>query len=240
MSKPHDLRFQVRDLLHRTSAEPGVLPVEGRDDLVRIPEEEVEEMVNVLAMETRERVEGADLGTTWLTPSRWASFWSPSGKGRRRRRWSWLESVARFGFMARVAEWERLTTARKPEGWMIAGLQGAVESSVAEEVREADEGRSPSTTRSVRSRPSSCAGSRSTSPTTPTRDSCSCGPSPALGERSERWSARRPSRWCSSATARPCGAQPARSRARPLEDFQRIWKYGFLLRSFEEFFREDY
>jgi hypothetical protein len=25
-----------------------------------------------------------------------------------------------------------------------------------------------------------------------------------------------------------------------VEDFQRIWKYGFLLRSFEEFFREDY
>ncbi len=25
-----------------------------------------------------------------------------------------------------------------------------------------------------------------------------------------------------------------------LEDFQRVWKYGFLLRSFEEFFRDDY
>ena len=25
-----------------------------------------------------------------------------------------------------------------------------------------------------------------------------------------------------------------------VEDFQRIWKYGFLLRSFEEFFWEDY
>jgi hypothetical protein len=25
-----------------------------------------------------------------------------------------------------------------------------------------------------------------------------------------------------------------------VEDFRRTWKYGFLLRSFEEFFREDY
>ena len=41
--------------------------------------------------------------------------------------------------MARVAEWERLSTARKPVGWMIAGLQGAVESSVAEELRESDD-----------------------------------------------------------------------------------------------------
>ena len=50
------------------------------------------------------------------------------------------QSVARFGYMARVAEWERLSTAREPEGWMIAGLQGAVESSVAEELRESDDG----------------------------------------------------------------------------------------------------
>ena len=41
--------------------------------------------------------------------------------------------------MARVAEWERLSTAREPVGWMIAGLQGAVESSVAEELREPDD-----------------------------------------------------------------------------------------------------
>ena len=38
-----------------------MLPVEGRDDLVRIPDEDVQEMVNVLAMETRERVDKADL-----------------------------------------------------------------------------------------------------------------------------------------------------------------------------------
>ena len=49
------------------------------------------------------------------------------------------ESVARFGYMARMAEWERLATVRTPRGWMIAGLRGAVEANVADELEEAAE-----------------------------------------------------------------------------------------------------
>ena len=54
-----DLRLSAMGLLRGTR--PGWLPVEGRNDLVRVPEDEAAEMVNVLAMDTHEYVDKAEI-----------------------------------------------------------------------------------------------------------------------------------------------------------------------------------
>ena len=47
-----DLRLSAMGLIRRDKA--GWLRVDGRNDLVSVPEDEAEEMVNVLAMDTYE------------------------------------------------------------------------------------------------------------------------------------------------------------------------------------------
>jgi hypothetical protein len=240
VSKPRDLSFQVRDLLHMTSAEPGALPVEGRDDLVRIPDEDVQEMVNVLAVETRERVDRAELEDDVARALSMGFPLVTRREGTPKETLVVAESVARFGFMARVAEWERLTTARKPEGWMIAGLQGAVESSVAEEVRESDDGEKPFydalgevTAFFVRREPLDV-------PYDAGEGFVLMWTIPGVGGQ-----VRASLREKTLPMVLQRDGEALRGPAGPIEgatveDFRRTWKYGFLLRSFEEFFREDY
>jgi hypothetical protein len=142
--------------------------------------------------------------------------------------------------MARVAEWERLTTARKPMGWMIAGLRGAVESSVAQELKEAEDGEKSFydalgevTAFLVRREPLDV-------PYDADEGFALMWTIPGMGgevralvrEKTLPMALQRHSEGLKSAAVPNQGAT--------LEDFQRIWKYGFLLRSFEEFFWEDY
>ena len=150
------------------------------------------------------------------------------------------QSVARFGFMARVAEWERLSTAREPVGWMIAGLQGAVESSVAEELRESDDEEksfygalAEVTAFFVRREPLDV-------PYDANQGFMLMWTIPGVGgevrallrEKTLSMVLQRDGQGLKGPTGPIEGAT--------LEDFQRVWKYGFLLRSFEEFFRDDY
>lgn len=220
--------------------EPGTLPVEGREDLVVIPEDDVEEMVNVLAVATRECVEKGKIEND---VARALSMGFPLVTGREAAPEETLavaEAVARFGFMARVAEWESLTTARKPVGWMIAGLQGAVESSVAEELREADDGEksfydalAEVTAFFVRREPLDV-------PYDANEGFVLMWTIPGVGGEVR---ALLREQTLPLVLKRDGGI--LKGPAGPIEgatvdDFQRTWKYGFLLRSFEEFFREDY
>ena len=84
--------------------------MEGRNDLVSVPEDEAEEMVNVLAMDTYEYVDQGEIqdgaaralsrGFLLVTER------EPATEGTLVA----AQSVARFGYMARMAEWERLAT----------------------------------------------------------------------------------------------------------------------------------
>ena len=142
--------------------------------------------------------------------------------------------------MARVAEWERLTTARKPEGWMIAGLQGAVESSVAEEVREPDDEEKPFydalgevTAFFVGREPLDV-------PYDANQGFVLMWTIPGVGGE-----VRALLREKTLQMALQRDGEALRGPAGPIEgatveDLRRTWKYGFVLRSFEEFFREDY
>jgi hypothetical protein len=46
--------------------------------------------------------------------------------------------AARIGYMSRVAEWERVPAAQKPRGSMVAGLRQALEASLMDELGEAE------------------------------------------------------------------------------------------------------
>jgi hypothetical protein len=235
-----DLSFQVRDLLHRTNVEPGTLPVEGREDLIVIPEDDVEEMVKVLATATRECVEKGKLEDN---VARALSMGFPLVTGREAAPEETLavaQAVARFGFMARVTEWERLTTARKPAGWMIAGLQGAVESSVAEELREADDGEksfydalAEVTAFFVRREPLDV-------PYDANQGFVLMWTIPGVGGEVRALLREQTLPMVLEHDAEGLKGPAGPIEGAAMEDFQRIWKYGFLLRSFEEFFREDY
>ena len=233
----------MRNLLHRPTVEPGTLPVEGRDDLVVIPEDEVEEMVNVLAMETRARVDKEEIGDDVAHALSMGFLLVTEREAAPKETLAVAQSVARFGFMARVAEWERLPTARRPVGWMIAGLQGAVESSVAEELSEADDaddGEKPFydalgevTAFFVRREPLDV-------PYDANEGFMLMWTIPGVGGE-----VRALLREKTLLTVLQRDGEGLKSAAVPIEgatveDLQRIWKYGFLLRSFEEFFREDY
>ena len=101
------------DLLRRKK--PGWLPVEGRDDLVSVPEDDAEEMVDLLARRRtstwtggRSRTDAAralSMGFLLVTER------EPATEETRVA----AQSVARFGYMARVAEWG---------GWPRSGRPG--------------------------------------------------------------------------------------------------------------------
>jgi hypothetical protein len=218
----------------------GTLPVEGRDDLVVIPQEDVEEMVNVLATKTRQCVDNGEIEDDVARALAIGFPLVTQREGAPKETLVVAQSVARLGFMARVAEWERLSTAREPVGWMIAGLQGAVESSVAEELRESDDEEksfygalAEVTAFFVRREPLDV-------PYDADQGFMLMWTIPGVGgevrallrEKTLSTVLRRDGQGLKGPTGPIEGAT--------LEDFQRVWKYGFLLRSFEEFFRDDY
>jgi hypothetical protein len=232
------IRDQAMGLFRRNKA--GWLPVEGRDDLVRVPEDDAEEWVNVLAMETFERV---DMGKIPDDAARALSMGfvliterEPATEETRVA----AESVARLGYLARVAEWQRLAGTWTPRGWMFAGLRGAVESNVADELEEAEAAEKSFhdvlgevTAFFVRREPLDV-------PYDADEGFALMWTIPGMGGE-----VRALVRDKTLQMVLQRHGEGLRSPAGPIEgatveDFQRIWKYGFLLRSFEEFFWEDY
>ena len=130
-----DLRLSAMGLLRRTR--PGWLPVEGRNDLVSVPEDEAEEMVNVLAMDDlRVRGQGGDRG--WRGPRPLEGLLlvterEPAPEGTLVA----AQSVARFGYMARMAEWERLATGANAQRMDDRRPPGGGRVEVADELEEA-------------------------------------------------------------------------------------------------------
>ena len=218
--------------------EPAWAPVEGHGDLVSIPQDEAEAMADALATESRVQVEGGELdpdvanalgrGLQLVTGREPATDDATATAG----------SVARFGYMARVAEWQRLPTARRLDGWMVAGLRGAVQASVAEELDDdADGGRSyyealgEVTAFFVGREPLDV-------PYDTAEGFALMWTIPGTGgevrallrEKTLQMALDRPGAGASN----PRGETEGPS----VEALQRVWKYGFVLRSFEEFFWE--
>jgi hypothetical protein len=123
-------------LLQWRRAGIDALPIDGHGDLALVSEQDAERMLDALATDTFERVDIEEIGNDLARALAMGLFLvTDIGEAPNETvlaaRW-----VARVGYMARVVEWERVSAARRPRGWMIAGLRGAVESSVEEELRE--------------------------------------------------------------------------------------------------------
>lgn len=238
MARPiRDLTVQAMGLLRRKKA--GWLPVEGREDLVSVPEDEAEQMVNLLAMETYEYV---DKGAIQDDAARALSMGFLLVTEREPATEETLvaaQSVARLGYMARVAEWERLATTRAPRGWMLAGLRGAVESNVAEELEEAENAKTSVydvlgevTAYFVRREPLDV-------PHDADEGFALMWTIPGMGGEVRALVRDETLRMVLQRDGEGLRSPAGPIEGATVEDFQRIWKYGFVLRSFEEFFWED-
>lgn len=232
-----DLRLSAMGLIRRNKA--GWLRVDGRNDLVSVPEDEAEEMVNVLAMDTYECVDQREIhdgaahalsrGFPLVTQR------EPASEGTLVA----AQSVARFGYMARLVEWETLGTVRTPKRWMITSLRGAVQSHVADELEEAgDVERSfhdalaEVTAFFVRREPIDV-------PYDAKEGFVLMWTIPGMGGEVRALVRQRTLQMVLQRDGEGLRTPAGPVQDATLEDFQRIWKYGFLLRSFEEFFWED-
>ncbi len=234
-----DLNIRAMSLLRRRQAEPEWVSVEGRADLVSIPQDEAEEMVNVLATQSREHVDKGEIDDD---TARALSMGLQLITGREPASEAVMvvaESAARFGYMARVAEWQRLTMAGSLEGWMVAGLRSAVRASVAEELEDAANEKRPFhavlgevTAFFVCREPLDV-------PYDADEGFALMWTIPGMGGE-----VRALLRDKTLQMALDRGGAGRDNPAHPVEgatveDLQRVWKYGFVLRSFEEFFWED-
>jgi hypothetical protein len=238
MNPIRDLNARAMRFLRGERTEPEWAPVQGRTDLISIPQDEAEAMVDALATESRAHAEAGELesgpagalarGLQLVTGREPTTAEAAAA----------ATSVARLGYMARVAEWERVPSARRLDGWMVSGLRGAVRASVAEELEDASEadrtyydalgevtaffvGREPLDV------PYDAAEGFALMWTIPGTG----GEVRALlRERTLGTALKRPE----LGTSNPDGAVGGTS----IETFRRVWKYGFVLRSFEEFFWE--
>jgi hypothetical protein len=232
-----DLRLSAMDLLRGTR--PGWLPVEGRDDLVRVPEDEAAEMVNVLAMDAREYVDKAEIqeGATsalskgfFLVTTR-----EPATEGTRVA----AESVARFGYMARMAEWERLAPARTHRGSMIASLRGAVVSDVADELEKSED--PPQSFYDVLGDVTAFYAAREPLdvPYDAPEGFVLMWTIPGTGGQVRALLRDKTLQMVLQPDGASLTSADGPIEGATIEDFQQVWKYGFLLRSFEEFFWEE-
>jgi hypothetical protein len=226
-------------LLRRRDAELGILPVAGRDDLVLVAEQAVEEMVSGLAMMTAEYV---DEGQIDDDVARALSMGFPLVTQREAPTQEALvvaQSVARFGFMARVAEWEMLPAARRPVGWMLAGLRGAVKSSVAEELKEDRDGQESFyaalgevTAFFVGREPLDV-------PYDADQGFLLMWTIPGVGGDARALLRAKTLPMALERVGQSSNGNTGPIEGSVVEDLERVWKYGFALRSFEEFFRGD-
>ena len=226
-------------LFNRNKRELEMLPVEGHDDLVYVPRKEIEEGVNALAIETRQYVDEGRIGAQAARALSVGFFLLPGREAASEETLAAARAIARFGYMARVTEWERLSTARKPRGWMIAGLREAVESSVEEDLRESgDSERSfydslrDVTAFFVRREPLDV-------PYDAEEGFALMWTIPGTGGEIRGLLRDKTLSMVLQRDGEGLRSSAGRIEGATVEDFQRVWKYGFLLRSFEEFFWED-
>lgn len=231
----------MRGLLRGGKAERETIPVEGRDDLVLAPDDEVEEMVSILAAAARDYVENGDI-VDGVARALSMGFALVTGReAATKHALAAAESIARFGYMARVAEWESVTASRKPVGWMIVGLRVAVRSSVAEELDEADDRKrrpfydalADVTAFLVRREPVDV-------PFDAAEGFVLMWTIPGVGGEVRALLREKTIPMVLERDAESQKGPAAPIEGATMEDLRRVWKYGFLLRSFEEFFRDDY
>jgi hypothetical protein len=223
-------------LFTRRAPAVDVFLVEGNENLALVSEEDAERMLDTLAMDTFENVEWEQV-TSDLSRALTMGLFGVTGLEAAQNatmvagRW-----VARIGYMARVAEWERVPAARRPRGWMIAGLRQAIEASLTEELRETGvsfyDALGDVTAFFVRREPLDV-------PHDADEGFKPMWTIPGMGG---DFRALLRDRTLDMALEQD--ADELRGPAGPIvdathEDLRRVWKYGFLLRSFEEFFQED-
>ena len=217
----------------------GWLPVEGRDDLVSVPEDEAEEMVDLLAKEAYKYVDKGEIGAEAARALSMAFVLVTEREPATQETLVAAQSVARFGYMARVAEWETPSTAQRPSGWMLTGLRGAVEANVADELAEAQDGERPfydvlgEVTAFFLSREPLDV------PYDADQGFALMWTIPGMGGEVRALVRDKTLRMVLQRDGDGLRSPAGPIEGATLEDFQRIWKYGFLLRSFEEFFWED-
>jgi hypothetical protein len=213
-----------------------VLPVGGRRDLALVPEEDVEEMLDVFAMETFRHTEWEEvpsdlaralaIGLFRVTDLETASDQTVVG----------ARSVARVGYMARFTECQRLPAARRQRGWMIAGLREAVEASVAEELRDTNESFYDAlgevTAFFVRREPLDV-------PYDAEEGFNPMWTIPGMGGDFRALLRDRTLEMALEEDEEDLSGPSGPIVDATFEDLQLVWKYGFLLRAFEEFFQED-
>ncbi|HEY7150499.1 MAG TPA: hypothetical protein VH391_02345 [Solirubrobacterales bacterium] len=213
-------------------------PIEGHEDLALVDSGEVEGLLDSLAMDTFDYADTQALPDDLARALETGLFGVTGLEAATNATVVAGRAVARIGYMARVAEWERVPAARKAGGWMCAGLRGAVESSVSEELRESGAGASfydalgEITAFFVAREPLDV-------------------PYDAQEGLKPMWTVpgmggdfRALLRDRTLEMALPREGNRLSGPAGPIDDasfddLQRVWKYGFLLRAFEEFFREE-
>jgi hypothetical protein len=217
----------------------GWLPVEGRDDLVGVPEDEAQEMVDILAMDAYEYVDKGEIADRVARALLMGFLHVTQREPETEETLVAAQSVARFGYMARVAEWNRLPSARTQTGWMIAGLRGAVESNVAEELEGAEDPEGSFyevlgevTAFLVRREPLDV-------PYDAGDGFVLMWTIPGMGGEVRALVRDKTLQMVLQRDGTGLRSPAGPIEGATVEDFQRIWKYGFLLRSFEEFFWED-
>jgi hypothetical protein len=228
-------------LFKRKQPETGeIAPVEGQEDLGRLPMDEVLPILRSMAQEVYEAVDAVELDEETGLALESGHFLVNHGDLKVDTVYT-AGSVARVGYMSRVIEWKRFEGARKPKGWMIAGLQFVVKQhvAVAAELGEAES--------LFDALPEATARFMADEPLDPPYDSDAEGFNPMWNVPGLGGDVRAVLR----EQTLPMVVQPSKggltspfglieeSQA-TLDQFRRTWKYGFLLRSFEEFFNEDY
>jgi hypothetical protein len=238
MARPiRDLRVQAMDLIRRKR--PGWLRVEGRDDLVSVPEDEAGEMVNLLVTEAYDHV---DKGEIPEDAGRALSMGFHLVTGREpatEETWAAAQSVARLGYLARVVEHKRLATIRAPRGWMLAGLRGAVESNVAEELEEAQNGERRFY--DVLGEVTAFFVGRELLDVSYDAEEgfALMWTIPGMGGEVRALVRDKILQMVLQRDGEGLMSLAGPIEGATVEDFQRTWKYGFVLRSFEEFFWEE-
>jgi hypothetical protein len=222
----------------RRAPEIDVLPVAGRADLAMVSERDALELADVLTDDAIHRAE-----TEYLTSDAaraleaglmaLADLDASDEDTIDTARW-----VARVGYMSRVAEWQRLPEARKSSGWMIAALRSAITDSVAEEMNDAGgaeplhEALGEVTAFFVLREPLDV-------PYDAAEGLNPMWTIPGMGG-DFRALVREKTLAIALGLDDPRYADPAGSiDDASFEDLEWVWKYGFMLRSFEEFFREE-
>jgi hypothetical protein len=203
------------------------------------PQDDPEGMVNVLATETREYVDEEGIGDDTARALSMGFVLVTGREAAANETLVAAQAVARFGYMARVAEWERLSTARKPKGWMIAGLRGAVEASVTQELEDAGSAEGESfydalgrvTAFFVCREPLDV-------PYDADHGFALMWTIPGTGGEVRALLRDRTLPMALPGDGAGLEGPSGPIEGATVEDFQRIWKYGFVLRSFEEFFWE--